>query len=450
MSTTDLAFTGRRRSNQLRSQRRYRPSWIRWLTLAACWLTSARALADPAGQARFHDELARNHYQAGRLEQALREFFLEQRISPNPRIAFNIALCFQGLKRNEEAFQYLSEYLASSDDDPDRRAYSERVVASLKQSLALVRVQSVPEGADIYIDRRELGSYGATPRVIALTPGQHRVWAELAGYSAASAEVDARRAQESALQLTPERITGQLSVKSATAGRVSVRSPTGETVSQGDAPLQLSLPPGTYQINVSSDGHLPWAGVAYVEANKTADVSAAPLPAPAATGNITVTSNVPGALIELNGEPAGFSPTVLSNLKVGTHQMRVQSAALLPWSGKVAVAAEDRSWLTVSLEEPPQKQLSTATWVTGGVAAVGLVCGGILSFLAWQTHADFRDAPQGTDRTAFLERGEALNTAADVAWITTGLAAGAALALYFTTNEVGGRPSGASLTRTTR
>jgi len=42
----------------------------------------------------------------------------------------------------------------------------------------------------------------------------------------------------------------------------------------------------------------------------------------------------------------------------------VNSPALVPWSGKVAVAADQRSWLTVSLEEPPQEQISAATWIS--------------------------------------------------------------------------------------
>jgi len=117
------------------------------LALALWLLTPALAQADPAAQARFHDELARGHYEAGRFESALREFFLEQRVSPNPRIAFNIALCFQELKRNEEGFQYFNEYLSSQDDDAERRAYAERVVESLKPQLALVSIRSTPAGA---------------------------------------------------------------------------------------------------------------------------------------------------------------------------------------------------------------------------------------------------------------------------------------------------------------
>ena len=417
------------------------------LVLVACCVLATPAAADPAAQARFHDELARNHYKAGRFEQALREFFLEQRISPNPRIAFNIALCFQELKRKEEAFQYFSEYLTSADDDAERRAYAERVVGELNKSLALVRVQSAPEGAAIYVDRRELGSYGVTPKVIALTPGEHQVWVELAGYRPATGKIEARRAEEVAMNLAPERIVGKLSVTSPARGQVAVQSASGEVLGSGAAPLEVSLPPGSYEVRMTAPGHLPWATVARIDPDQIARVTAVPQLAPAPTGSITVTSNVAGALVELNGEPAGFSPAVLSNVKTGTHQVRVRSPALLPWSGTVDVAAEERSWLTVSLEEPPKQRVSTTTWIAGGIGAAAWVTGGVLAILAVQTHSEFEDAPTGTDRSALRERGMTLNTATDVALITGALATGTAVVLYFTTKEVRGRPSAASLTR---
>jgi outer membrane receptor for ferrienterochelin and colicins len=435
-----------------RVQRRHRHSPPRYartasLVLLACCLKAQPASADPAAQARFHDELARQHYQAKRFEQALREFFLEQRISPNPRIAFNIGLCFQDLSRDEDAFQYFSEYLASDDPDPGRRRYAEQVVQSLRGKLALVRVQSTPSGARIFVDRRELGSYGTTPRLVALPAGEHEVWIELEGHRSASGKVTLEPARELLLELAPERIVGQLRVTSPSAGEVTVKSAAGETLGHGPAPLELSVPPGSYELSVSSPRYLPWSSLAQVEPDQTTTVAALPQLAPEPTGSITVTSNVPGALVEINGEPAGFSPTVLSNVKLGVHELRVHAPNLVPWSGELDVQAEQRSWLTVSLEEPPSSRPSLATWVVGGVGATALATGGILAIVAAQTHADFEDATSAADRRALRERGETLNTAVDVALITGVVALGVATVLYFTTQEVRGRPSSAVTTQ---
>jgi len=407
-------------------------------------LTAQSARADDAANARFHDELARGHYKAGRFEQALREFFLEQRISPNPRIAFNIALCFQDLKRKEEAFQYFSEYLASDDVDAERREYARKTVDELKSALSLVRVASTPAGGLIYVDRRELGSYGSTPKTVALTPGEHRVWVEVEGHRPATATVVARRGEERFLAVTPERIVGALNVTSAVSAQVHVRAPSGETLAQGPSPLAAMVPPGSYEVTVLAPAHLPWMGLARVEADKPESVSAVPLPAPEPTGSITVTSNVPGALVELNGNPAGFSPTVLPDVPVGSQRLRVVSPNRLPWTGEVEVDADRRSWLTVSLEEPPTTRIAPATWVTGSISAASLVAAGVLGIVAAKTHSDFEEAETGAERNALRERGMTLNTATDVALVTGAIAAVATVVLYFTTKEVRGKPSSAA------
>jgi hypothetical protein len=193
--------------------------------------------------------------------------------------------------------------------------------------------------------------------------------------------------------------------------------------------------------------YLPWSSLAQVEPDKITTISALPQLAPEPTGSITVTSNVPGALVEINGEPAGFSPTVLSNVKLGPHELRVHAPNLLPWSGEISVQAEQRSWLTVSLEEPPSSRPSLATWIVGGVGATGLATGGILAIVAAQTHADFENAASAADRSALRDRGQTLNSAADVAWITGAVALGVAVVLYFTTQEVRGKPSSAATTQ---
>jgi outer membrane receptor for ferrienterochelin and colicins len=418
--------------------------------LMACCLATSLAEADPAAQARFHDELARNYYRLRNFDAALREFFLEQRLSPNPRIAFNIALCFQQIERSEDAFLYFSEYLASDDSAPERRQYAERTVESLKQVTARVLVHSEPEGADIYVDRRELGSYGRTPKVVALVPGEHNVQVELEGYRLATGKVVARRGEEVPVDLRLQQIVGHLRVTSPVGGQVIVRTAAGQTAGEGAAPFDANVAPGGYEIRVQARGYMPWAGLASVEPEKNAEVTAAPQPAPAVTGDITVTSNVPGALVELNGEPVGFSPTVLSDVRVGTHDLRVHTQATVPWTGRVEVAAEERSWLTVSLEEPPTVHRSPAMWVVAGLGAAAFATGGLFGVLASQAHSDFESAPPGTDRTLLRERGITLNTATDASLVTGAVAAGAAIVLYFATAERRGQPSSASVARSKR
>lgn len=424
---------------------------LRALVLTACLLASGTAHADPAAQARFHDEIARSEYEKGRFQSALREFFLEQRVSPNPRIAFNIALCFQELKRDQEAFHYFSQYLASDDTDAERRGYAERTVEALKRTLALIRVESVPSGASIYVDRKELGSYGQTPGVVAIAPGEHEVFVELAGYRPTSGKVLAKAGEEVQLALAAARVVGRLQVTSAQAGQLVVRGASGETVQSGALPFSGELAPGTYELSVTARGHLPWSGVVSIEADKAVEVVAVPQLAPARTGDITVTSNVPGAVVELNGQPVGFAPTVLSGIPVGKQRMRLRAPSMLSWSGDVAVGPEERSWLTVSLEKQASTQRSSVSWIIGGIGAGTLAVGGIFAGLAAQAHSDFEDA-EGTDRdrTVLRDRGMTLNAIATATLITGAVALATGVVLYFATAKTSDARSTASLARSKR
>jgi PEGA domain len=411
---------------------------------------SGVAHADPAAEARFHDEAARKHYDAGDYEKALREFFLEQRAAPNPRIAFNIALCFQELKKDEDAYHFFREYLASSDDDGQRRTTAESTMRQLETRVARVRVETGAVAASVFVDQRAYGSYGQTPLVIAVPAGEHQLWVELDGYRAATAKFSAQKGQEVTVALNPERILGELDVASVVPATARLTTPDGEAVAQGSTPLKAKVPPGTYQLTVSAPGYLPWAGVTTVVADRVAQATATPQRAPVATGDITVTSNLPGALVVLDGQAAGFTPTVLSGITQGRHQLGAKSSGVLPWVGPVDVGSEARSWVTVSLEPPASTHHSSATWLAGGLGGAALAGAGVLGILAANTHSDFAGADPSSDRSALRERGIAQNTAADVLLVTGVVALGTAVVLYFTTTEKRGRDSSASISSSKR
>jgi outer membrane receptor for ferrienterochelin and colicins len=421
---------------------------VSWVTAIGFW--SLTTHADPAAEARFHDELARQHYDARRFEAALREFFLEQRAAQNPRIIFNIALCFQQLERPEQEFHFFTEYAASGDSDPERRAYAEKTLAELAQRVARVFVTSEPAGAAIFVDRREHGSYGTTPRVLALSPGEHRIWIDAEGYETGESTVSVAKGRLVGLPLALTRVVGEIDVDSSVAGDAEVRSAEGQSIAHGPTPFVAAIPPGGYEIRVVAPGFLTWSTLASVHAKQTTAVVAAPAAIPKPTSDLTVTANVSGSLVELDEEPAGFAPTVITNVPVGAHRVRVKGARLLPWNGTVSVGPDERAWVTVSLEAPPTVHRSAATWVVGGLAGAMLGAAGVLGIMAGSTHSEFESADPSSDRSALRDRGIALNTASTVLLVSGLVAAGTAVALYFLTSETRGRPSSASVERQRR
>lgn len=432
---------------------------VEGLSLLAVWglvvFAPFGARADDAAQARFHDQEARSHYEAGRFEQALEEFFLAERLAPNPRTVFNIALCFDRLHREEEAYLFYQEYAASDDADETRRSFVLTALARLEPRLARVRVDSDPPGATVYVDGRDHGAYGTTPRVLALPAGSHRVQLEREGYVVAESEVLLARGQEATVSLSLTRVVGHLVVESSVGGSVTVQDDAGAIVASGPAPLDAILPAGAFSVELVAEGHRPWRDLARVEADASRTLIARPEPLPAPTGELTITSNIPGASIEVDGERVGFAPTVLPGVSVGQHRVEVHSEGLDAYEGSVSIEPNVRSWLTVSLVPPARTTRSELTWIVGGVGLAAAAAWGVLGALAISNRDAFdrglminNDPTMSTlhsDVNPLREQGNTLSAAADITLGVAAAAVGLSVVLFFATeNTESAESSGAT------
>src|SRR5438067_5583376 len=96
----------------------------------------------------------------GKIEEGLGEFLASNRLVHNRNVAFNIARCFEALKKPNEAYRWYTDILAdASTAASDRQAVAE-AVQRLRPSLALLRVETDPPGAAVYVDRTDLGQRG--------------------------------------------------------------------------------------------------------------------------------------------------------------------------------------------------------------------------------------------------------------------------------------------------
>jgi hypothetical protein len=419
------------------------------LSLLSCCSLAVPASADVAAEARLHDELAREHFRHRRYEAALREFFFEHRLAPNPRILFNIALSFDALRRGEDAFLFYSEYLTHDDDDAERRRLATDAVARLAPRVARVAVASDPEGAEVYVDRRDHGSYGRTPRLLVLAPGRHRLTIERAGYRPVELEVEAIRGREVPAAASLVRIVGHLSIRSPIDARVAVRDPAGTTLSDSEVaagtPLALALPPGDYHVEVQGAGHEVFTELTRVSPEASTEVVVRPRALPPPTGDVTITSSAPGAIIHVDGEPVGFAPWVISDLSLGPHRVRLERAGLRPWEGAIDVHADERAWLTVSLAPPGETERSPATWVLGGVGIASIVAGAALGGFALANREEF-EAANGPERMRLRGIGEDLNVVVDVLFGAGAVSLAVAVALFFATERTRTRESEGSVT----
>jgi outer membrane receptor for ferrienterochelin and colicin len=189
------------------------------LVVAAASPARADDLAD---EADLQFQIGAARYRDGDYQGALEHFLASNRLVPNRNVSFNIARSFEKLKQYPAAFRYYTQAL-DGETDVEARTRIEIALELIKPNVAVLKIVTSPPGATVYIDRRDLGPRGTSPRLLGLSPGRYKIIVELAGYMPAeSADIDAELAQETTveLKLTPklEGLTGNLVVNADERG----------------------------------------------------------------------------------------------------------------------------------------------------------------------------------------------------------------------------------------
>jgi tetratricopeptide (TPR) repeat protein len=159
--------------------------------MASPSFTAAQSTSENAEARVYFEEGNRLYEQANRSSAAQRTGLLQRsleayvdslRIVRSRNALFNAAIVLGELGRNDEAFNYFSEYLGIEGlSKADRENATERR-DGLRGEVAVLRVTSEPGGALLWVDRMDLAPRGETPIELALPPGDHRIFVEKEGY----------------------------------------------------------------------------------------------------------------------------------------------------------------------------------------------------------------------------------------------------------------------------
>ncbi|HEU4407150.1 MAG TPA: TonB-dependent receptor [Polyangiaceae bacterium] len=323
------------------------------LAAIAALLAALLALAAPAGPARASDaadeadlqfQLGTERYRAGDFRNALQHFLASNRLVPNRNVTFNIARTYEQLRQYPDAFRY---YVLARDGegDPDAKRRVDESLARLAPNVAVLRVQTEPPGATVYLDRKDLGARATTPRLLGVPPGRYRVLVEKEGYEPAEAAVDAALGQERdvSLRLTP--ILGEVRLEGPMLG-AQVRADSEAGPAACALPCALSLTPGRHTLFVTQEGFR--VAEVVVEVPARGSVTVRPQPN-ALTGTLVASSgDVRDALVEVDGRPSGFTPAVLT-APVGRHRVRISLSGFRPVEREVEVRLNEQTRLAVSL-----------------------------------------------------------------------------------------------------
>ncbi|MEO7033379.1 MAG: TonB-dependent receptor [Polyangiaceae bacterium] len=324
---------------------RQRPAWTA-LFVTALLFAAPRAHADDfADEADLEFSLGAEAYQHADYRVALEHFLTSNRLVPNKNVVFNVARSYEQLKFYPEAYRYYALAL-EGETKVDTRAKITTALADIKQYVSVLRIKTNPPGAVLYLDRRDLGARGISPQVLGVAPREYHVIAERPGYEPAVVDVSPTEAgQEISLELELKPILGSADFVGEAGAEVELKDE--PAISACLVPCSTELPIGSHVAIVSKLGfrkaELPFT----VPAHERTQVR---IHLDAVVGSALISTDEPGALVQVDGAARGFTPAILT-LPVGPHQVRVSLKGFLPEEWHVIVKADAEARLDLVLTE---------------------------------------------------------------------------------------------------
>lgn len=357
------------------------------LPLAVLLLLGLSPLAradDVADEADFQFRLAAKRYEGGDFSGALEHFLASNRLVPNKNVVFNIARTYEQLKQPADAYRYYQRAL-EGEANPAMQARLREAVARIKPLVAVVRVESTPAGATLYLDRKDLGARGQTPLVLALPAGRYTFLAERPAHEPGKVEgVELKLGTETTVRVPLAPIIGALRVEGEPRGAQVRLSPDDEKP-LCVIPCSVRLPVGRRTIHVSQVGYQAVEVPVDITASGTATVRPRLV---AVFGRLVVSSNVREALVTIDGSPSGFTPTVLS-VPEGQHEVRVERSGYRPVVRTVQVRKLDQSTVEAELLELDEVAAASRSLESAEAApaSVSVITGAELRAMGYPTIA---------------------------------------------------------------
>ncbi|MDF2695528.1 MAG: TonB-dependent receptor [Labilithrix sp.] len=369
-------------------------------TLAGLGVPSIARADDVADEADHLFTLGAEHYQSKDYKSALQHFLASNRLVRNRNVMYNIARTYEHLGQPSDAYRYYQRALEGETDAAVKQRIKESM-ARLGPSVALLRVESDPPGATLYLSRKDLGDRGTAPQTIALTPGQYTVIAELAGYDdATSKPIDVRLGRETSLTLKLTRVVGTLRVNGAQGAAVRLDADDAPVLCT--APCDAPAPPGQHTLVLTRPGFRTTRQNVQIRANTVTEVKPDLEPE---TGSVVVNADERDAVIEIDGKTKGFTPSVLT-VPVGTHDVRVTLRGFRPVERTIDVKANGQTQLDLQLvsAEAVEAASRVSEPIEDAPASVSLVTSPELRAMRYPTVAEAVRGVRGvfvSDDTAY-------------------------------------------------
>jgi len=367
----------------MRSAKRYLSCVLAGVLGATLVAREVRA-DDVADEADFQFQLGAERYDQQDYKGALEHFLASNRLVPNRNVLFNIARTYEQLKRAPDAYRY---YLlaAENETNPAGKKRAEDALARITPSVAILKVETDPPGATVYLDRKDLGPRGETPRTLGLAPGRRKVIVEKAGYEPLESEVvQLEIGKEVKLDLKLKLIFGTARLEGETGAQVKVDDENGPFACT--VPCSLDVAPGHHTFFLFKEGYQTTEIQSDIAPNQVTQVRAK---LASQTGALVVSSDVRDALITVDGQAVGFTPAVL-NVTVGRHTVAISQQGYRPYAQEIFVTTRHETKVDAQLSFV--EEVSAASRITESVedapASVSVISAQELRAMGYPTIAE--------------------------------------------------------------
>lgn len=151
----------------------------------------AHAQGKKAALAKRHFQKAELLYQQGEFQKALDEYKKAMTYKRHPALIFNIAQCYRQLGNHKKALFFYKLFLSELPNASNIKEVLSRIremekrIAEAQQkerAKGKVSVITVPDGAELRINKMSGSADGTTPALVALSPGEHLLVLRKPGY----------------------------------------------------------------------------------------------------------------------------------------------------------------------------------------------------------------------------------------------------------------------------
>ncbi len=217
-----------------------------------------------------------------------------------------------------------------------------------------VTIDSVPQGASIYLEDKAAGALGTTPHRFTLKQGSYTFILEAEGYESFSRAIKVDRSTTFTFSLIKKGGPSTLVVEAAAGSGVAGAEIKINGKAAGNVPLALQVQSGRYLVEVSKQGYETWSEWIDIQKSERRAVLVNLVKTAVGTGTVLVASNIMGAEVFVEGKRADTAPALLEKLTPGKRIVEVRAKGYLAQQKEVIV--EEGKTIKVTLELQPDQQ----------------------------------------------------------------------------------------------